>query len=68
MTFNYILTKDLFISGGPINNGGVVLKWYIEVFLQKKLSSPGDFDAFLDEMKNHKARRRRFNFYALFTG
>ena len=37
MTFNYILTKDLFISGGPINNGGVVLKWYIEVFLQKKL-------------------------------
>jgi gluconokinase len=52
MTFNYILTKDLFISGGPINNGGVVLKWYIEVFLQKKLSSSADFDAFLDEMKN----------------
>ena len=54
MTFNYILTKDLFISGGPINNGGVVLKWYIEVFLQKKLSSPGDFDAFLDEIKTIK--------------
>ena len=53
MTFNYILTKDLFISGGPINNGGVVLKWYIEVFLQKKLS-PTDFDAFLDEMKSIK--------------
>ena len=53
MTFNYILTKDLFISGGPINNGGVVLKWYIEVFLQKKLS-PSDFDAFLDEMKSIK--------------
>ena len=54
MTFNYILTKDLFISGGPINNGGVVLKWYIEVFLQKKLNSSGEFDAFLDEMKNIK--------------
>ena len=39
MTFNYLLTKDLFISGGPINNGGVVLKWYIEVFLQKKTES-----------------------------
>ena len=53
MTFNYILTKDLFISGGPINNGGVVLKWYIEIFLQKELS-PVEFDAFLDEMKRIK--------------
>src|SRR5688572_12047392 len=53
MTFNYLLTKDLFISGGPINNGGVVLKWYIEIFLQKKLS-PSDFDAFLAEMKSIK--------------
>ena len=53
MTFNYLLTKDLFISGGPINNGGVVLKWYIEIFLQKKFNA-SEFDAFLDEMKNIK--------------
>ncbi|HEX6226154.1 MAG TPA: gluconokinase [Chryseolinea sp.] len=52
MTFNYILTKDIIISGGPINNGGVVLKWYIEIFLKKQLNSPGEFDAFLDEMKS----------------
>ena len=54
MTFNYILTKDLFISGGPINNGGIVLKWYIEVFLQKSLNSSADYDAFLEEMKTIK--------------
>jgi gluconokinase len=53
MTFNYLLTKDLFISGGPINNGGVVLKWYIEIFLGKKLK-PEEFDAFLDKMKEIK--------------
>ncbi|MHA4844261.1 gluconokinase [Flavitalea antarctica] len=32
--FNYILTPELFVSGGPINNGGVLLKWYSENFLQ----------------------------------
>jgi gluconokinase len=32
--FNYVLTPELFVSGGPINNGGVLLKWYTENFLQ----------------------------------
>ncbi|HTE23455.1 gluconokinase [Flavitalea sp.] len=35
--FNYILTPELFVSGGPINNGGVLLKWYTENFLQYNL-------------------------------
>lgn len=54
MTFNYILVKDLFISGGPINNGGVILKWYTEVFLQKTLKTAADYDAVLHEMKGIK--------------
>jgi gluconokinase len=51
MTFNYLLTKDIFISGGPINNGGVILKWYTEIFLRKTLNSAADYDAILDEIK-----------------
>jgi gluconokinase len=51
MTFNYLLTKDIFISGGPINNGGVILKWYTEIFLQKTLNSAADYDAVLDKIK-----------------
>ncbi len=31
--FNYILTKDLYISGGGMNNGGAVVEWYIKNFL-----------------------------------
>jgi gluconokinase len=54
MTFNYLLTNDLFISGGPINNGGVILKWYTEIFLRKTLNSAADYDAILHEMKSIK--------------
>lgn len=48
MTFNYKLFDDLFISGGPINNGGVVLKWYAEKFLQRTLSTEADYENLLE--------------------
>jgi gluconokinase len=50
MTFNYLLDEQTFISGGPINNGGVVLKWYVESFLKKKLMSPADYVEVLAEL------------------
>ncbi len=31
--FNYILTKEIYITGGGINNGGNVLEWFAENFL-----------------------------------
>lgn len=52
MTFNYLLTKDIFISGGPINNGGVILKWYTETFLRKTLNNAADYDAILHEIES----------------
>jgi gluconokinase len=30
--FNYILTPDQYIVGGPVNNGGVVLRWFRDNF------------------------------------
>jgi gluconokinase len=47
MTFNYCLSENLFISGGPINNGGIILKWYAESFLKTKLNSPEDYASLL---------------------
>lgn len=55
MTFNYRLDDQTFISGGPINNGGYVLKWYAEVFLQRTLNSGKDYDALLDGLDDVKA-------------
>ncbi len=36
--FKYLLTNDLFVTGGPINNGGIALQWFAENFLQIKIS------------------------------
>jgi gluconokinase len=47
--FNYILTNDLYVSGGAINNGVVLLKWYAENFLQRRFSSSGDLEWFVKQ-------------------
>ncbi|WP_416865631.1 MAG: gluconokinase [Imperialibacter sp.] len=36
--FNYILTSDLYVVGGPSNNGGVVAQWFEKEF------GDGEFD------------------------
>jgi gluconokinase len=48
-TFNYVLTPSLYIAGGPVNNGGIILKWFTENFLNKSFSGEADFNSFLDE-------------------
>jgi len=48
MTFNYWLDQNTFISGGPINNGGAVLKWYAQSFLKKELASAADYSLLLE--------------------
>ncbi len=52
MTFTYCLFPDLFICGGPINNGGVVLKWYAESFLKVSLTSGEDYENLLGEIES----------------
>jgi gluconokinase len=48
-TFNYVLTPSLYIAGGPVNNGGIILKWFTENFLNRPFNAAADFDAFLEE-------------------
>jgi gluconokinase len=36
--FTYVLTPGHFVTGGAINNGGVLLQWYLDKFLQSGLS------------------------------
>jgi len=47
--FNYILDEDLFVSGGAINNGGSLLKWYAESFLHRSFERTADFEWFVNE-------------------
>ncbi|HOX82947.1 MAG TPA: gluconokinase [Chryseolinea sp.] len=45
--FNYLLTENHYVSGGPTNNGGVIFEWFAKQF--------GDFEKAFDveyEMEN----------------
>lgn len=50
--FNYILDDGVFVSGGPVNNGGYLLQWYSRVFLENRFSSSAGFDWFMDQVKD----------------
>ncbi|MBL7743747.1 MAG: gluconokinase [Chitinophagaceae bacterium] len=39
--FNYLLTEDCYVSGGPTNNGGIIFEWFTKQF--------GDFKNPFDE-------------------
>jgi gluconokinase len=47
--FNYILSEDLYVSGGATNNGGGVLQWYMENFLGKGADGAKDLAALVEE-------------------
>ncbi len=50
--FNYLLTDNIYIAGGPINNGGNVLQWFASNFMKKPFVTPADFDGFITEAFN----------------
>jgi gluconokinase len=54
MTFNYRLDEHTFICGGPTNNGGVALKWYVENFLGKTLATTEDYTVILKTLSDTK--------------
>ncbi|HYG02391.1 MAG TPA: gluconokinase [Chryseosolibacter sp.] len=51
MTFNYRLDEQTFICGGPTNNGGIVLKWYVEQLLGRSLENIKDYDDILTKVR-----------------
>jgi gluconokinase len=46
MTFNYVLDKETFICGGPVNNGGNIMDWLFETFLKNTDPKDKDFENF----------------------
>ena len=53
MTFNYRLDDATYICGGPTNNGGVILKWYTENVLNKKLETANDYALFFKNLSDN---------------
>lgn len=54
MTFNYRLDENTFVCGGPTNNGGVILKWYAENFLGRKLDTAADYGFLLKALTDSR--------------
>jgi gluconokinase len=44
--FNYILDARHFVTGGPVNNGGIILQWFVRDFLQQKDT---DLDTYIEQ-------------------
>jgi gluconokinase len=50
MNFNYILDENYYISGGPVNNGGSILQWVREKFLDGENISHDQLFAMADSV------------------
>jgi gluconokinase len=48
--FNYLLTEDCYVSGGPTNNGGIIFEWFTRQFGDFK--NPFDIDHSMQELIN----------------
>jgi gluconokinase len=55
MIFNYVLDKQTFISGGPVNNGGNVLKWLFKTFWNNDKPNDKDYEDFFKEVESAEA-------------
>jgi gluconokinase len=47
--FNYLLTDDLYVSGGPTNNGGNVVQWFNKNMAGKESNSTEEYNWFMGE-------------------
>jgi gluconokinase len=47
--FNYLLTEEKYVSGGAINNGMVLLKWYAENFSDHSFTNMEGFDWYMEK-------------------
>ena len=54
--FNYLLTEDCYVSGGPTNNGGIIFEWFTRQFGDFK--NPFDIDHSMQELINDASKVR----------
>lgn len=45
--FTYLLADDIYVRGGAINNGGIVLKWLAELFFWKEEDTENNYETLL---------------------
>ncbi len=67
MTFSYILDEKTFICGGPINNGGIALQWWLKNFVGANLSE-AEYDKVFKQIEQTPAGSEGLVFLPYLTG
>jgi len=47
--FNYILDEQHYVCGGPLNNGGALVEWYAQQWLQRNTRNEEEMKWFIDQ-------------------
>ncbi len=47
--FNYLVDAQTYLCGGAINNGGILLEWFISNFLKADFTDPNVVECFMQE-------------------
>ncbi len=68
MPFSYRLYDGLYICGGPINNGGIVLLWAMKTFMQVEYPESPDFERFFQMISTVNAGSDGLIFLPYLTG
>ena len=53
--FRYLLTRDLYVTGGPTNNGGIVIDWFAKNFLGLPIDSDENFQRVMEKAAEAEA-------------
>lgn len=71
--FCYALTENHWVIGGPVNNGGMVLRWFRDEFCQKEIKEAEEqgvdpYDIMTAKMEEIKAGSEGLLFHPYLTG
>jgi gluconokinase len=67
MTFSYVLDDATFVCGGPINNGGLALQWWLKNYISPN-PEQADYNQFFDQLNAVAAGSEGLIFLPYLTG
>lgn len=53
--FRYLLTRNIYVTGGPVNNGGIVIDWFAKNFLGIPIDSDENFQFMMEKAAESEA-------------
>lgn len=68
MTFSYLLDEHTYICGGPVNNGGITLQWFLKNTLAREELFSDDYTSFFEKVTSTAAGSKGLIFLPYLTG